>query len=231
MQLITNFFDKIPLIIESRLEEICKWRAQRTQKDDGSYVTQGDLLVQEMLISLIRSELPQATLISEELADPNNPDPLEGIVIVIDPIDGTENFTSGLKEWGISISCYQDGAHIHSMLGCPELGIWLRTGQTIERHTSRIHALSSSLTREDLLSATQGYEYRVMGCCVYNMIHVIRGSFYSFENPKGACSWDILAGLNMAVEHGLEVHVSGKPYTGEYLLSNQKYKFKIKNVS
>jgi len=149
------------------------------------------------------------------------------VVAVVDPIDGTENFTSGLPEWGISISCYANGAHIGSLIGCPEMNVWLRTGMPIEQFTSRIAGLSSSLSKEDLLKATQGYEYRVLGCCVYNMINVIRGSFYSFENPKGANSWDILAGLNLALEHNLNVTVEGKEYAGEYLSPDRKYRFKI----
>jgi fructose-1,6-bisphosphatase/inositol monophosphatase family enzyme len=104
---------------------------------------------------------------------------------------------------------------------------WLGTGDKCEKFVSRIRGLSSSLTKEDLLAATSGYEYRVLGCCVYNMLNVIRGSFHSFENPKGANSWDILAGLNLALEHGLAVTVEGNKYAGEYLPADQKYRFKV----
>jgi len=67
----------------------------------------------------------------------------------------------------------------------------------------------------------------MIGCCVVNMMSVIRGSYLSFENPKGANSWDILAGINLALEHGLYVVVNGKPYTGEYLPAAGKYTFKV----
>nr|HRY62645.1 inositol monophosphatase [Candidatus Paceibacterota bacterium] len=73
-----------------------------------------------------------------------------------------------------------------------------------------------------------GYEYRIMGCCVYNMYNVIKGSFAAFENPKGAYSWDIIAGLNLAAEHDLVVVVEGKKYNGEFLDPAKKYRFKIK---
>jgi hypothetical protein len=36
-----------------------------------------------------------------------------------------------------------------------------------------------------------------------------------------------LAGLNLALEHGLSVTVEGKEYAGEYLSPHQKYRFKI----
>jgi fructose-1,6-bisphosphatase/inositol monophosphatase family enzyme len=151
-------------------------------------------------------------------------------VVVIDPIDGTENFTSGLPEWGISISCYKSGEHIGSLLGAPELGRWLRTGDSVQSFQSRIRGLSSSLSREQIANIDIGHEYRIMGCCVVNMLNVISGSYLSFENQKGARSWDILAGLNLALEHGLEVEVDGNSYTGEFLDWNRKFKFKIRRA-
>jgi fructose-1,6-bisphosphatase/inositol monophosphatase family enzyme len=147
----------------------------------------------------------------------------------VDPIDGTENFTSGLPEWGISVSCYLGGVHSGSLIGCPEIGHWIMTGETITRHRSRIRGLSSSLSKEEILEATQGFEYRISGCCVYNMMSVIRGSFLSFENPKGVWSWDILGGLNLALEHGLKVELENKPYAGEYLTPDRRYRFKVEN--
>ena len=53
------------------------------------------------------------------------------------------------------------------------------------------------------------------------------GSFLPFENPKGANSWGILGGLNLAVEHGLRVEVEGRTYAGEYLEPTRKYRFKV----
>jgi fructose-1,6-bisphosphatase/inositol monophosphatase family enzyme len=114
---------------------------------------------------------------------------------------------------------------VGSLLGCPELILWLKSGDSIPNYFSRIRGLSSSLQKEELITATQGHEYRILGCCVYNMINVIRGSFLSFENPKGAHSWDILGGLNLALEHKLKVIVNDKAYSGEYLPADQKYRF------
>jgi myo-inositol-1(or 4)-monophosphatase len=223
---IQTFLELIPSAISAKTQAVLALRNAREQKPDGSYVTKGDLLVQDILFGLLRTHLPNCRIVSEE--QKNNAEPADtGTTVVIDPIDGTENFTSGLAEWGISVACYQDGRHAASLLACPEMGLWLRTGQTVQRHTSRIRALSSSLSKDDLIAATQGYEYRVLGCCVYNMLNVIRGSFQSFENPKGANSWDILAGLNLALEHKLSVSVENSVYHGEYLRPHKKYRFKI----
>jgi fructose-1,6-bisphosphatase/inositol monophosphatase family enzyme len=226
MHPINTFLHHFRSDLTNSLSEILKLRATRTEKADQSYVTEGDLLVQRLVLEAAAKHLPQAKVISEEQKDGAH-DGSSGITVVVDPIDGTENFTSGLMEWGVSIACYEDGQHVASLIGCPELGQWLQTGDSLVRHQSRIRGLSSSLTKEDIQKATSGFEYRVMGCCVYNMMNVIRGAFCSFENPKGAWSWDILAGFNLALEHGLEVTVEGKPYCGEYLGHTKKFRFRV----
>jgi fructose-1,6-bisphosphatase/inositol monophosphatase family enzyme len=226
MNIILNTLDVIVKNVTESLPDICSLRSSRVVKADNSYVTKGDLLVQEITKNIFTEQIPSVLIVSEESRIPSESGKT-GITIVLDPIDGTENFTSGLSEWGISVSCYENGIHAGSLIGCPEMNMWIKTGDKIERHQSRIQGLSSSLNKEDILRATEGFEYRIMGCCVYNMMNVIRGSFHSFENPKGAWSWDILAGLNLALEHGLTVTVEGKPYEGQYLQPTQKYRFKI----
>lgn len=115
------------------------------------------------------------------------------------------------------------------MLALPELDSYMITGDNFEKFESRIAGISSSLTKEDILKLEPGFEYRIIGCAVYNMYNVIKGSFFSFENPKGAKVWDIIPGLNLALENNLNVNVNGKEYHGELLEPNKKYCFRITN--
>jgi myo-inositol-1(or 4)-monophosphatase len=98
---------KIIALIKENLVQIVSLRGQLTLKADNSYVSQGDLLVQQLVLDYLTQALPAHQLISEELAPFNGItwDP-QGSYVVLDPIDGTENFVSGLKEWGIGISIY-----------------------------------------------------------------------------------------------------------------------------
>lgn len=210
------------------LERLIRLRRTQVKKDDESYVTQGDLLAQEVIINAAASCLDAPIIVSEELHEACGvPEPGRRIV-VIDPIDGTENFVCGLPIWGISVCCYLDGRHEASLLGCPELGVWAWSGGVKEtRFESRVRGLSSSLTKNEILAAADGFEYRVFGCCVFNMLCTIRGSLCSFENPKGAWPWDILAGLNLALEAGLSVVVEDQKYAGEYLAPDRRYRFKV----
>lgn len=229
-----NLCIEIVSLIKDNLENILQLRDDFTVKRDNSYVSKGDLLVQSLVLDLIKKSLPTYTLISEELAPFNNIDwnPL-GSYVILDPIDGTENFVSGLKEWGIGISVYTEGVHIQSCIFLPELNDHIITGMHQEKFKSRIMGLSSSLTKSDLLSLSpkEGYEYRIIGCSMYNTLSAIRGSFVSFENVNGVNCWDILPGLNLALEHGCNVIVDSKPYFGEILFPTKKYKIKISNTS
>ena len=214
--------NKVIDIIKSNLSEIISLRNTKVLKEDNSYVSKGDLLCESLIKELIAREYPDFHLISEESLE-NNLLAFEAPkVIILDPIDGTENFVSGLKEWGISFCVYEEGKCVEAMLALPELDMYIVNGVNFERFESRIAGLSSSLTKEDLLALKEGYEYRIIGCCVYNMFQVVTGAFYSFENPKGAYVWDIIAGLNLALQHGLNVTVNGQKYYGELLKPNQK---------
>jgi myo-inositol-1(or 4)-monophosphatase len=213
--------------VKVNLSNILERRGIRQLKDDGSYVTEGDFLCEKIIKECIQKKFPDFFLVSEESPEKNVENSKQSNVIIVDPIDGTENFTSGLKEWGIAICVYQYGKHMESMLALPELNCYLKTGDEIQKFNSRISGISSSLTREDILKLEPGFEYRIMGCSVYNMYNVITGSYYSFENPKGAKAWDIIPGLNLALEHGLNVTLNNKPYNGELLTPDQKYIFKV----
>lgn len=112
------------------------------------------------------------------------------------------------------------------MIALPELGLSLFTGETIDIITgSRICGLSSYMSSGDFERLDGSYEYRIMGCCMYNMYNVIKGSYSKFLHIKGAYSWDILPGINLAIEHGIHVFIEGKPYKGEFLMPGVKYHF------
>ncbi|MCK0144103.1 hypothetical protein MWU78_00395 [Arenibacter sp. F26102] len=218
---------EIKELIEINLNLIIELRSKKTLKADGSYVSEGDLLCESLIKGFLKKKYPKIWLVSEESPIDNVENIKKDEVLILDPIDGTENFVSGLMEWGMAICYYKNGQHIESMLALPELRKYLKTGDKIETIQSRICGISSSLTKEDILKLKPGFEYRIIGCCVYNMLNVVNGSFNSFENPKGAYIWDIIPGLNLALENGLNVVVNNKKYNGELLSPNDKYTFKI----
>lgn len=208
--------DALPQLFARRYD--IRWKA------DGSPVTEADLFLERRLADWLGERLPGLTLIGEEsfieaaaIAAPT------GWVAVLDPIDGTENFCSGLKEWGVSLSLWHGGEHAGSLLMLPELGESLASGDVIERVPSRITGYSSSMHPAIVAGMAEGGEARVFGCAVYNLFNVARGAFARFVNPKGARAWDLIAGLMLAREQGCDILVDGRPYDGSFLDPHRRY--------
>lgn len=222
-----NICENLKILIKDNLKDILLLRNTKVKKEDDSYVSKGDLLFESLIRDYMKINLPEFSLVSEESPEENLANYQQKNVIIIDPIDGTENYVSGLKEWGVAVCVYVDGIHKQSMLALPEMDMYMITGDKFERFDSRIAGISSSLTKEEILKLEPGFEYRIIGCCVYNMYNVITGAFYSFENPKGAKVWDIIPGLNLALENNLSVIVNNQEYHGELLAPDQKYTFRI----
>ncbi len=219
---------EIYAVIQSNLDKILALRYTGKLKSDRTFVSEGDILCESLIMDFLKQNVKDYLLISEEsYHDTARKDTAE-YVITIDPIDGTENFVSGLKEWGTGISIYKHGVHHQSMIALPELNICLCTGDNIDRvPRSRICGLSSYMTPSDFNGLGDDMEFRIMGCCMYNMFNVIHGSYKRFRHTKGCYSWDILPGLNLALEHGLTAIVENRPYHGEFLMPDIKYRFTI----
>jgi len=220
---------EIKELILSRLDDIIALRHTKRQKADGSFVSDGDILCESLIYDFLQSKYPRALLVAEE--NHHNISQLGStpLTIALDPIDGTENFVSGLKEWGVGVSVYDSGLkHLQSMILLPQLGECLISGQLPQYiESSRICGLPSYMTPELISALPYGYEFRITGCCMYNMYNVITGAFARFEHITGCYSWDLLPGLNLALEQGLHVEIDGVEYDGRFLMPGVKYKVKV----
>lgn len=218
-------------LLQDNLQKILSLRSSGRLKEDDTFVSDGDFLCQQLIFEYLASHLENYVVFSEESTNSLDSIKDKEFVVTVDPIDGTENFISGLKEWGVGVSIYRKGEHYQSMIALPELGVLLRSGDSIERiKGSRICGLSSYMKPQDFLQLDPKKEYRIMGCCMYNMYNVIKGSYAEFCHLKGCFSWDILPGLNLALENNLFVEVDGQEYKGQFLVPNVRYKFKVLNV-
>ena len=144
-------------LIELNLTEITNLRNKKKLKEDGSYVSEGDLLCETLVKSFLSEKYSDYYLISEESPEQNAKNIEMDNVVILDPIDGTENFVSGLKEWGVAICVYESKKHVESMLALPELDEYIISGDSIKKYNSRIYGLSSSLTKQDLLNLMSKY--------------------------------------------------------------------------
>ena len=223
-----NICENFKQIIINSMEDIKNLKNKTIQKSDNSFVSEGDLLVQKLIADEIKKKYNNYFFISEE-NDHKEKWKRYNDFIVLDPIDGTDNFISGMKEWGVGISIFKDKEHTESMIFLPDMNITLKSGDKVEKNKSRIIGMSSRYFKKGLKPCDNNFEYRALGCSMINMYYVITGSFKSYVDTNGGYIWDILPGLNLALENNCEVYVEGEKYNGQFLSPDKRYKLEILN--
>ena len=82
-------------------------------------VTAADRAAEQAMRTLIRENFPQHGIVGEEFSD-------EGAgatyVWVLDPIDGTKSFISGMPVWGTLIGLLKEGVPVYGMMHQPFIG-------------------------------------------------------------------------------------------------------------
>lgn len=106
-------------------------QVQATEKADGSLVTQSDQWADQQLRSAIATTFPEHGVLSEEA---EHVFPATDWCWVIDPLDGTTNFTRGIPIWGISLGLLYQGTPVFGYVHLPPLaqsfqGFWSAPGQ------------------------------------------------------------------------------------------------------
>lgn len=100
--------------------------SQAKEKSDGSLITECDEWSDERLRTLIHQEFPEHGVLSEEAL---HTFPDAEWCWIIDPIDGTTNFTRGIPVWGISLGLLYRGVPVFGYVAMTPLnqhfyGFW-----------------------------------------------------------------------------------------------------------
>jgi myo-inositol-1(or 4)-monophosphatase len=193
-------------------------------KEDHSVVTEADLSADQLITQAIQREYPADKLISEELQPTS--DEVEAAVWVVDPLDGTTNFSLGMPIWGVSIARIVDGWPSIGAVYFPILnelftaqrssGAFMN-GEQINAQppisgqpTSFFSCCTRTHQRYDI---SIRYKTRILGSACYTMCAVARGmAIVGFEaTPK---IWDIAASWLIVTESGgvIESFDSSQPF-------------------
>lgn len=172
-------------------------------KDDNSIVTEADLAADQFIAQAIRKDYPDDSLISEELHPYLSGE--ESSVWVIDPLDGTTNFSLGMPIWGVSLAHLIDGWPIVAAVYFPvfdELftaqhakGAYLNGERLLVQPPTPGKTISffSCCTRtHQYYDVSIRYKTRILGSACYSICAVARSmAVIGFEaTPK---IWDIAA--------------------------------------
>lgn len=112
-----------PLVRDLAREELMPRFAQaaRDYKSDGSIVTAADLGMQRRLGQALAERWPHIALLSEEMSQAEQETELDSgkPLWVLDPLDGTTNFASGVPFFAVSLALVHEGRIVRALIHDP----------------------------------------------------------------------------------------------------------------
>ena len=211
-QLMTNFWTDILSFSQSITQQVGSQlladfgQVQALEKADGSLVTQSDQWADQQLRQAIATTFPSHGVLSEEV---EHVFPGTEWCWVIDPVDGTTNFTRGIPIWGISLGLLHQGTPVFGYVYLPPLaqtfhGFWSAPCQANGAFLNQvpIHTRTDDLGPNQFFSLCarsvsvlhQPFpcKIRMLGAASYNFLIVAAGATLGGveATPK---IWDIAA--------------------------------------
>jgi myo-inositol-1(or 4)-monophosphatase len=172
-------------------------------KLDQSVVTDADMASNKLIIDSIRNQYPEDGILSEEGCTVYPPD--RPYVWIIDPLDGTTNFSLGLHYWGVSINRLFNGEPDLAVNYFPKLNeIYIASkGKSAELNGTRLNVnrirkvnpspfFSCCSRTHKRYFVNIKYKTRILGSATYGLSSVAKGAaIVAFEvTPK---IWDLSA--------------------------------------
>jgi myo-inositol-1(or 4)-monophosphatase len=202
---------------------LARFRGDRTvdAKGRGNVVTDADLAIELHVKAMLQAEFPQHAILSEETAA--DTDPTSGWVWVLDPIDGTKNYSMGVPFWCVNIALCLDG---DPMLGITydalhDEGFWALAGEGAWRDGRRLSASDSPDVYSSIIGIDLGYDdalgsdqielmsrifprvqtMRILGSAALGLAYASCGRLDLFTHMNVA-PWDVAAGMLLIREAG-----------------------------
>jgi len=97
--------------------KVAAGRLEVREKSDHSPVTQADQRSQAILLEAVTELMPGVTVIAEEMDE--LPKSVGDPLILIDPLDGTKEFVSGLSEYTVNLAIVCNGVPVAGIVAVP----------------------------------------------------------------------------------------------------------------
>jgi histidinol-phosphatase len=128
------------------------------RKRDGTAVTQADRAVEEMARAKVAASGLALDVLGEEMSavEDRSPRATDRARLIIDPIDGTEEFTRGIPTFGTLLGIERKGEIVAGMASAPGLGSrwWAYRGEGAYRDGKRIHVSNVAKLSESMVFTT-----------------------------------------------------------------------------
>ncbi len=224
--------DRAVVVLGAVLDDLDPWLGAAAgelvheSKTDGTPVTAADRGADDRLRAVIADAFPTHGLVSEER---DTLTPTTEWCWIVDPIDGTSNFTTGLPYWCVSVALALDGQPVLGVVDAPVVGAryvatagggaWrgdqrLAVADPVDWQDPRnrhVPVMLTTATARRARSAGLRLNPRVMGSTALDLAVVAEGVAAASVAlvPK---VWDIAAGALLVTEAGgAVVTLAGEP--------------------
>jgi myo-inositol-1(or 4)-monophosphatase len=197
------------------------------EKSKDNPVTLADLESDEVIRARLSATFPDDAILSEEtVGDLSRVE--RARVWIVDPMDGTKEFTKKIPEFGVSIALVEAGEPVVGVIQNPpaDVAVWASRGGGSWRNGSRVHVSSCTDLSDAVVIASRteisrdqfapydGWfrEVRPMGSIAWKLACVAcgQGDLNISMAPKN--EWDVCAGDVLVREAGGRyVDFEGKP--------------------
>ena len=170
----------------------------------------------QFLIHAIAEQRPDDGLLSEESKD-TKARLSKSRVWIIDPVDGTREYSEGRTDWAVHVALAINGAPVIGAVALPGLGVVLRSDQPTEippapakprMVVSRTRPAAEAMAVANALGA----ECIPMGSAGAKAMAVVRGDADIYLHNGGQYEWDNCAPAAVAAAFGLHVsRIDGSP--------------------
>jgi 3'(2'), 5'-bisphosphate nucleotidase len=172
----------------------------------------GDAVAHEWLCRVLRTQRPDDGLLSEE-GDPGAPDrQSRERVWIVDPVDGTREYSEGRPDWAVHVALTIDGRLDAAAVALPGVDEVFATTRAISAppapgdgplriavSRSRPPAFAEAVAEE------LGAELVPLGSAGYKTLAVVRGEVDAYMHGGGQWEWDVAAPAGVALHAGLHV--------------------------
>jgi 3'(2'), 5'-bisphosphate nucleotidase len=177
---------------------------------------EGDRIANDFLMGMLRMRRPDDAILSEEEKD-SEARLAKSRVWIIDPLDGTREFSEGRSDWAVHVALAIDGKPEIGAVALPGLDQLLRSDLPIwVPGTQKKPRMVVSRTRpaKEAVAVAEaiGAELIPMGSAGAKAMAVVRGEADIYLHTGGQYEWDSCAPVAVAAAHGLHVsRVNGSP--------------------
>ncbi len=176
----------------------------------------GDATANQFLVHALREQRPDDGLLSEEEKD-NSERLAKSRVWIVDPVDGTREYSEERTDWAVHVALAIDGVASIGAVALPGLGLVLRSDKPMAvppaPENLRMVISRTRPAREATEVAKRlGADLVPMGSAGAKAMAIVRGEADIYLHSGGQYEWDSCAPVAVALAHGLHCsRIDGSP--------------------